>query len=122
MSKVETEDYQGLLDRWLHAKDLVVVGKSVTRVDSMEKVLGKAKFMEDNFSRDMLFARIVKSPVSSAHLLGVRFDEAAKVPGFVAGLTARDVPGKSQVGYFISQFRRFHRGRRHANSPLIVKS
>ncbi|MGA1974699.1 MAG: xanthine dehydrogenase family protein molybdopterin-binding subunit [Conexivisphaerales archaeon] len=101
LSKTEAEDSQELLDRWLHAKDLVVVGKSVTRVDSLEKVLGKAKFMEDNFSRDMLFARIVKSPVSSAHLLGVRFDEAAKVPGFAAGITARDVPGKNQVGYFI---------------------
>jgi len=99
--ETEVEDAQRLLDRWLYAKDFLVVGKSVTRVDSLDKVLGRSKYIEDYFSKDLLFARLAKSPVSSAHLLSVNFDTAARVPGFVSGVTAKDVPGQNQVGYYL---------------------
>ncbi len=95
------EDAQDLLNQWLHRKDFLVVGESISRVDSLERVLGKSKFIEDYFAKDMLFARIVKSPVSSAVLKGVDFREAASVAGFVDGVTARDIPGKNEVGYYL---------------------
>lgn len=90
-----------LIQRWLHGTDFVVVGKSVERVDGLEKVLGKSKYMEDYFSTDIYFARLVKSDVSSAALKGVDFKRAATVPGFVDGISAKDVPGQNQVGYYL---------------------
>lgn len=97
----EEEEANRLLNQWLHGNDFVVVGKSVARVDGLDKVLGKLKYMEDYFSKDMLFARIVKSEVSSAYLEKVDFTKAATIQGFVDGITAKDVTGQNQVGYFL---------------------
>lgn len=99
--ETEADEVQRLLDRWLYAKEFLVIGKSVTRVDSLSRVLGKSKYIEDHFSRDMLFARIVKSRVSSADIVAIDFTEASGIPGFVAGITASDVPGQNQVGYYL---------------------
>jgi CO/xanthine dehydrogenase Mo-binding subunit len=96
-----TDEAQRMLDRWFHAKKFVVVGKSIRRVDSLEKVLGRSRYIEDQFSKDMFFARLVKSPVSSATLLGVDFSKCTAVPGFVAGITAKDIGGQNQVGYYL---------------------
>jgi len=101
MFETEEEDAQHLLDRWLHLKDFLVVGESISRVDSLDKVLGKSRYIEDYYSKDMLFARLVKSQASSAVLKGVDFRGAASVPGFVGVVTAKDVPGKNEVGYYI---------------------
>ncbi|HVP23866.1 MAG TPA: xanthine dehydrogenase family protein molybdopterin-binding subunit [Conexivisphaerales archaeon] len=98
----EEEDTPRLLSQWLHGKEFLVIGESISRVDSLEMVTGRAKFMEDHFAKDMLFARLVKSGVSSAALKGVDFRAAASVPGFVDGVTARDVRGRNEVGYYIS--------------------
>jgi len=73
-------------------QSLNVVGKSVARRDGMGHVTGKTVFVNDISFPDMLYLKMVRSPVPHANILGVDFSEAEKVPGFVRALTYKDVP------------------------------
>jgi CO/xanthine dehydrogenase Mo-binding subunit len=71
---------------------LNVVGKSVPRRDGLGHVTGKTIFVNDINFPDMLFLKMVRSPVPHAKIEGVDFSEAEKVPGFLRALTHKDVP------------------------------
>ena len=73
-------------------QSLNVVGKSVARRDGMGHVTGKTVFVNDISFPDMLYLKMVRSPVPHANILNVDFSEAEKVPGFVRALTYKDVP------------------------------
>jgi CO/xanthine dehydrogenase Mo-binding subunit len=73
-------------------QSLHVVGKSVPRRDGMGHVTGKTVFVNDISFPDMLYLKMVRSPVPHANILSVDFSEAEKVPGFVRALTYKDVP------------------------------
>ena len=90
-----------MIEKWLNAKDLLVVGKPILRIDSLEKALGVSKYVNDYLVAGTLYARLIKAPVSSGILKGINFKDAERVKGFVAGITHADIPGKNQVGYFI---------------------
>ncbi len=73
-------------------QSLNVVGKSVARRDGLGHVTGKTVYVNDISFPDMLYLKMVRSPVPHANILNVDFSEAEKVPGFVRALTYRDVP------------------------------
>jgi CO/xanthine dehydrogenase Mo-binding subunit len=73
-------------------QSLNVVGKSVARRDGLGHVTGKTVYVNDISFPDMLYLKMVRSPVPHANILNVDFSEAEKVPGFVRVLTYRDVP------------------------------
>lgn len=95
-------DALSLLEKWLSARELLVVGKRVTRVDSLEKALGKAMFTEDYFidyfMGNALYVKQVLSTHPHARLKGISLPDALKGKG-VRLITARDIPGENQVGY-----------------------
>ena len=72
--------------------NLNVVGKSVARRDGMGHVTGKTVFVNDISFPDMLYLKMVRSPVPHANIKSIDFSEAKKVPGFVRVLTHEDVP------------------------------
>jgi len=96
-----SEEAYRILERWLGAREFVIVGKSVERMDALEKVTGRAKYVEDYFFDGMAFSRLVKSTHPHAVLRGIDVSEARRVPGFLSLVTAEDVPGVNQVGYAI---------------------
>jgi CO/xanthine dehydrogenase Mo-binding subunit len=68
------------------------VGKSVDRVDALEKVTGAAIYTGDlKFSR-LLHACVVRSPHAHALVKGIRTDRALKVPGVRAIATGKEFP------------------------------
>jgi CO/xanthine dehydrogenase Mo-binding subunit len=73
-------------------QSLNVVGKSVARRDGMGHVTGKTVYVNDISFPDMLYLKMVRSPVPHADILNLDFSEAEKVPGFVRALTYEDVP------------------------------
>lgn len=73
-------------------QSLNVVGKSVPRRDGLGHVTGKTVFVNDISFPDMLYLKMVRSPVPHANIINVDFSEAVKVPGFVRVLTHKDVP------------------------------
>ncbi len=73
-------------------QELSVVGKSVERVDGVEKVTGKAVFAYDMELPRMLHGKIFHSRLPHAEILSINVEEALKVEGVLAILTGSDVP------------------------------
>ncbi len=58
-----------------------VMGQPKYRMDSLEKVTGKAKYSGDIRMPEMVYARIVRPPSHAAKLVSVDTSEAEKLPG-----------------------------------------
>lgn len=69
------------------------VGRSVPRKDAWDKVTGAARYIDDYSFPGMLFACTVRSPVPHGQLLGIDAKAALAMPGVVAVVSARDIPG-----------------------------
>ncbi|HXG50894.1 MAG TPA: xanthine dehydrogenase family protein molybdopterin-binding subunit [candidate division Zixibacteria bacterium] len=74
-------------------RSYAVVGKSAHRVDSIEKVTGKAIYTGDIELPGMAYAKILRSPVAHAKLVRVDAARAYDVPGVIAVLTRDDLGG-----------------------------
>ena len=72
-------------------RQLKYVGHSVPRVDGIEKVTGKAKFVGDISVPGMLYGKILRSPYPHARILSIETKEAEALAGVVAVLTAADI-------------------------------
>ena len=61
--------------------EFTVMGRPISRVDSLEKVTGKAQFAGDIRLPDMLYARILRPPAHGAKLKSADISEAKKMSG-----------------------------------------
>jgi aldehyde oxidoreductase len=78
-----------------------VVGTRLERVDGWPKVAGTDRFGADDAPADALWMRVVRSPHARARFtLGDLDAVKTRVPGLVAILTAKDVPGENAFGIF----------------------
>ncbi|HXX72781.1 MAG TPA: hypothetical protein VEI80_03730, partial [Candidatus Acidoferrales bacterium] len=80
-------------DESKHPQQTVIVGKSVPRVDGLNKVLGKPMYTMDIVPENALYLKVVRSKVSHALLKKVDLSRARNYPGVVAVVTAQDIPG-----------------------------
>ena len=69
---------------------LSVVGKSTPKVDSLEKVTGSARYALDVTLPRMLYAKVLRSTVPHARILSIDTNEAEKLRGVKAVITAED--------------------------------
>ena len=70
-----------------------VAGTNAHRVDSIEKVTGKAVYTSDLQLPGMAHARILRSPVAHARLLKVDASKARELRGVITTLTRDDITG-----------------------------
>ena len=70
----------------------MVVGKSVKRVDAVDKVTGRAKYTDDLADKSALIVKICHSTIAHGLVKSVDTSEAEKIPGVVKVLTCFDVP------------------------------
>ncbi len=76
------------------------VGKSVPRVDALEKVTGSARFVDDlAFGPDLLHGKIVHSPIAHALIKSIDISDALAVPGVKAIVTGQDNP--TRLGLYL---------------------
>jgi selenium-dependent xanthine dehydrogenase len=75
-----------------------VVGHVKPRPDARGKVTGEAIFTADLYFDDMLHAKVLRSEYPHARLLDVDASAAESMPGVVAIITAKDVPGDKNHG------------------------
>ena len=73
------------------------VGKSVPRKDAWDKVRGIAKYIDDYSFSDILYATTVRSPFASGKINSIDTEEAKKMPGVKAVITAKEIPGENSV-------------------------
>jgi len=72
-------------------RQLKYVGHSVPRVDGIDKVTGKAKFVGDLTIPGMLQGKILRSTYPHARLVSIDASQAEALPGVLAVLTASDI-------------------------------
>ena len=72
-------------------QQLKYVGRSVPRVDGIEKVTGKAKFLGDLKVPGTLDGKILRSPYPHARIVSIDISKAEVLPGVIAVLTAADI-------------------------------
>ncbi len=118
---VTAEDPRSVLRRWLEAETLLVVGRSIERADSLEKALGRARFVEDFLEEGYLVARLALARTPHARLKAVKCSPALRVSGVLRVLTHRDIPGENQVGYAIPDQPLLAEGKvRYYGEPVAV--
>ena len=69
-----------------------VIGKSVPRIDALDKVTGSCPYLDDIKLPGMLFGKILRSPHAHARIVSIDTSEAARMYGVRQILTGRDLP------------------------------
>ena len=77
---------------------LSVIGKSVQRIDALDKVTGRAKYGIDLRVDGMLYAKLLRSPYPHARVTSIDTKKAESHPGVRAIATISEVP--KVVGYW----------------------
>ncbi|MDR7810657.1 xanthine dehydrogenase subunit XdhA [Lacrimispora sp.] len=70
----------------------MIIGKSVTRVDALDKVTGRSKYTDDLCEKNALVAKIYHSTKANGVVTSIDISEAEKIPGVVKIVTCFDVP------------------------------
>lgn len=70
------------------------VGKSVPRVDALDKVTGRAKYTDDLVDKSALVAKILHSKIANGRVIRMDTSEAERIPGVVKIVTCFDVPDR----------------------------
>ncbi len=94
----EKEDLQQLIET---PPGLSIVGQPLNRTDSLLKVTGRLNFGADYPEDGFLHGKILRSPLPHALIKSIHVEKAKKLPGVVAVLTAKDVPGRNGFGAII---------------------
>lgn len=81
-----------------------VVGKSISRVDALEKVTGKAKFTADFKMPGMLYLKVLRSPYPHARIVSIDASKAQNLPGVRAVLTGKEAPDELTGMMLIDQY------------------
>jgi len=82
-------------------KDFAVLGKSEVKLDSLEKVLGTAKFAADYTMPGMLYGGVFRSTVPHAYIKSLNVEKAKALPGVVCVLDHTAIPGKNRFGIIV---------------------
>ncbi len=84
--------------RLLRSQVSTPIGGDVLRIDSVAKVTGQTRYVQDITMPGLLHAKVLRSPHHHARLLSLETERAAQLPGVVRIITAADVPGEN--GFF----------------------
>jgi xanthine dehydrogenase molybdenum-binding subunit len=71
----------------------MAVGKSVSRIDAIAKVTGRALYTEDMYKPDMLVAKYFRSRIAHGRVTHIDVEKAKDLKGVEAIFTFEDVPG-----------------------------
>jgi len=85
----------------LQAREFLVVGKKVARVDALDAVLGKPVYTADLIAEKPLFVKAVRSKLPHAYVKGIDFSKVEKKQSVRKIITHRDIPGVNDAGSLI---------------------
>ncbi|HLD28790.1 MAG TPA: molybdopterin cofactor-binding domain-containing protein, partial [bacterium] len=81
-----------------------IVGKSLPRKDALDKVTGRARFIDDYTRKDLLHASTVRSPKPHIRIISVDKKEALSLPGVFGVYTHKDIPGDNRVPFVFQDY------------------
>ena len=74
------------------------IGRSVPKIDALDKVLGRAVYSEDITFPGMLYGRVLRAGIPHALVEEIDTREARAMKGVACVLTATDIPGLNRFG------------------------
>ncbi len=83
-------------------KDFDVVGKKVVRAGAVLAVLGKPSYTADIATGDLVYVKAVRSSCVHATIESIDTSRAKLLPGVLAILTSKDIPGVNDAGSILS--------------------
>ena len=101
--------------------ELSVVGKNIPRIDALDKVTWRTKYVAD-FKENMLHAKVLRSPHAHAKIIIIDTSKAERLPGVRGVVTPKDAP-PTRVGYVVCADRQMLpvEGRvRYVGEPVAV--
>lgn len=75
-------------------KEFTYIGKSLPRVDGIEKATGEIEYVDDVRLPGMIQAVILGSPYAHARIKSIDTSKAEQVPGVLAVITGKDMPDR----------------------------
>lgn len=81
--------------------DYTTVGKSVMRIDGLQKTTGETKYAGDIALPGALCLKVLRSKIAHGLVKNIEICEAMKVPGVVQIFTHADVPGINGYGIIV---------------------
>jgi len=81
-----------------------VMGENVHRVDALSKTLGTGKYVDDMKINGMIYGSALRTKYPRALVKNVNIEEAKKIPGVVAVLTYKDIPGNRYLGHLVKDW------------------
>jgi xanthine dehydrogenase YagR molybdenum-binding subunit len=86
---------------WPPTADLVLLGKSIKRLDGPDKAAGRAKYTYDIIRPGMLYGEILGSPHPRAKVRSIDLSAAKALPGVKAVIGIKDPadPAKTNINY-----------------------
>jgi selenium-dependent xanthine dehydrogenase len=79
----------------------VKVGERAVRAEAKEKLLGTGEFVDDMQVPGMLYGAVLRAKYPRALVKKIEIAAAQALPGIVAVLTAKDVPGERLLGHVV---------------------
>lgn len=73
--------------------EYMVIGRSFPQLDSVAKVRGEARYVDDIVLPNMLYAKVLRSSFPHARILNIDAIRAAKLPGVKGVITGKDTLG-----------------------------
>ncbi|BCJ93841.1 hypothetical protein acsn021_14100 [Anaerocolumna cellulosilytica] len=78
------------------------VGTSPLHISGRSHVMGRSEFIDDiPKPRNLLYVKILTSPLAHGKISKLNVEKAREMPGVMAVLTAKDIPGENQIGGII---------------------
>ncbi len=75
------------------------IGKSINRIDALDKVTGRAKYVADYFFPEMLYISVVRSEIPFGRIISIDTEQASELDGIVGIFTAEHIPGANRYGF-----------------------
>ena len=96
------------------------VGTPMPRLETREKIIGRAEFSDDLFLPNMLHAAVLQSPYAHARILSYDTSAALAVPGVEAVMTGDDI-GFDYIGPFVKDETAIAKGKvRYVGEPVAA--
>lgn len=81
-----------------------LVGENFNRIDAVDKVLGRAEYVDDMRIEGMIYGGAVRSKYPRALIKDIDIREAKELPGIYAVITAEELPGNKKVGHIVKDW------------------
>lgn len=75
------------------------IGKSLTRIDAMDKILGTAIYVDDMKVDGLVYGSVLRTKYPRALVKKINIDKALNHPNVITILTAKDIPGNRYIGH-----------------------